>query len=132
MLQNPLSFSDYDDVDHDILGKPDRRPEVSSKSHQKVQDGNDVLGVDRLNTPLVHSTVGPLKPQTNQKFCQKDHFPTVTSCYVFRVRCCITWLIPKTLLAKPRTVLSFVLCPSSDCVTSGTAKCSPVSFSISF
>ena len=64
VLQNPLSFSDYDNVDHDILRKPDWRPEMSSKSHQQVQDGNDILGVDRLDTPLVHSTVGPLKSQS--------------------------------------------------------------------
>ena len=63
VLQNPLSFGDYDHVHHDILRKPDRRPEMSSKSHQQVQDGNNVFGVDRLNTPLVHSTVGPLKTQ---------------------------------------------------------------------
>ena len=80
VLQNPLSFSDYDDVDHDILRKPDRRPEVSSKSHQQVQDGNDVLGVDRLDTPLVHSTVGPLKFQS--KSFVKRSFLTVTT-FVF-------------------------------------------------
>ena len=84
MLQNPLSFSDYDDVDHDILGKPDRRPEVSSKSHQKVQDGNDVLGVDRLDTPLVHSTVGPLKLQSIS-FVKK----TLSNCdFIF----CVQWV----------------------------------------
>ena len=80
VLQNPLSFGDYDDVDHDILRKPDRRPEVSSKSHQQVQDGNDVLGVDRLDTPLVHSTVGPLKFQS--KSFVKRSFLTVTT-FVF-------------------------------------------------
>ena len=49
--EDPLSLGDDHHVHHHVLGQPDGGPEVPGEGDQQVEDGDDVLGVDGLDTP---------------------------------------------------------------------------------
>ena len=49
--ENALPLGDNDHVHHHVLREPDGGPEVPRQGDQEVEDGHDVLGVDRLDTP---------------------------------------------------------------------------------
>ena len=49
--EDPLPLGDDHHINHDVLGEPDGGPEVPGEGDQEVEDGDDVLGVDRLHTP---------------------------------------------------------------------------------
>ena len=49
--EDALPLGDDHHVHHHVLGQPDGRPEVPGQGHQEVEDGDDVLGVDGLDTP---------------------------------------------------------------------------------
>merc|ERR1719237_734517 len=49
--EHPLSFCHNHDIHNNILWQSNRSPEMPCKSDQKVEDGDDVLRVNRLNAP---------------------------------------------------------------------------------
>ena len=49
--EHALPLSHNHNIHNNILGETDGGPEVASKGDEEVEDGDDVLGVHRLDTP---------------------------------------------------------------------------------
>ena len=49
--EDTLALGDDHHVHHHVLGEADGGAEVPGEGDQEVEDGDDVLGVDRLHTP---------------------------------------------------------------------------------
>ena len=49
--EDALPLGDDHHVHHHVLREPDGGPEVPGKGHQQMEDGDDVLGMNRLDTP---------------------------------------------------------------------------------
>ena len=108
MLQDPFSLGDNDDVHDHVLWQPDGRPEVPGQGHQQVEDGHNVLGVDRLHAPLVDATSGPLHTKVGRYILILSEY--ISTPYLKIVRFESWYLVDaKNLVGKPQN--DSELCP---------------------